>query len=356
MKIILATIQTPFIYGGAEYLIRGLQQGLENAGHAVERVSMPFRFSPIDQVRRSMETWEGEDLAVINGRKADLVICLQFPTYYLKHPAKALWLLHHYRPFYDLWNTPFVGDVKKQPGASSLRDKVREKDTIHFRECSPRLTIARNVSSRLERYNGISSTPVYHPPHMAERFYSAPAESYVFVPSRLEETKRHELLIRAMAQVNTNISAIICGDGGLRARLEGLTEELDIKNRVKFIGHVSEEEKLGLYAHCLCVFFGPYDEDYGYVTLEAMLSQKPVITCSDSGGPLEFVVQHRTGVIVDPRPEEIAGAIDFLNSNRRQAAEMGANGLDRYHDLNICWEIVVDKLTGATITEPALRS
>ena len=39
----------------------------------------------------------------------------------------------------------------------------------------------------------------------------------------------------------------------------------------------------------LGVIFPPLDEDYGYVTLEAMLAAKPVITCTDSGGPLEFV-------------------------------------------------------------------
>jgi len=356
MKVVLATIQTPFIHGGAEYLIRGLQHALGNSGHVVERVAMPFRFSPIDEVSRAMELWEGEDLTMINGHRADLVICLQFPTYYLKHPAKALWLLHQYRPFYDLWNTSFADDVKRQPGASLLRDRIIEKDTIHFTECAPRLTIAGTISARLQRYNGISSSPVYHPPPMADRFYCAPPEAYVFVPSRLEETKRHELLIRAMAEVKTNINAIICGDGGLSTRLEALAEELEVHDHLKFVGKASEEEKLGLYAHSLCVFFGPYDEDYGYVTLEAMLSEKPVITCSDSGGPLEFVVHGETGLVVDPRPEEIARVIDFLNSNRDQAVRMGQNGLDRYHELNVSWETVIDELTRAVTREPALHS
>ena len=345
MKLAVATIQTPYIHGGAEYLIAGLLQSLTAAGHVVERISMPFRFGPIDQLRRSIELWESEDFTVLNGQQPDRVICVQFPTYYLTHPAKVLWLLHQHRAVYDLWETPFAAEFCEEAGAASLREEIIDKDTKRLQECSPRLTIAGNVSSRLQRYNGISSTPVYHPPFMAEQFYCAPAEAYVFVPSRLEEAKRQELLIRAMAHIKTDLTAIICGEGGQKPRLERLVEKLQVGDRVNFIGRVSDDEKVGLYAHSLCVFFGPFDEDYGYVTLEAMLAKKPVITCTDSGGPLEFVVPQQTGLVVAPEPEEIARALDLLNSNHKQASDMGSEGWKHYRELNISWECVVQKLT-----------
>ena len=345
MKIVLATIRTPFIDGGAEYLIRGLEKALTDAGHRVDRLSMPFRFSPIDQVVRSMEIWESEDLTVLNGQQADQVICLQFPTYYLKHPNKALWLLHQFRAVYDLWDTPFASEFRETPGTRALRDMIIRKDTENLAGCSPRLTIARNVSSRLQRYNQINSTAVYHPPFMAEHFYCAPAERYVFAPSRLEAAKRQELLIRAMADVKTDLIALICGEGGQKPVLERLVEELRLQHRVKFVGRVTDEEKIGLYAHSLCVFFGPFDEDYGYVTLESMLASKPVITCIDSGGPLEFVVANETGRVVAPDPKQIAEALDTLNSDRRTATEIGAAGRQRYLDLKVTWDAVVEKLT-----------
>jgi glycosyltransferase involved in cell wall biosynthesis len=345
MKIVLATITTPFIDGGAEYLIRGLQKTLSDRGHRVERLSMPFRFSPIEQVVRSMKIWESEDFTLLNGQQADQVICLQFPTYYLKHPNKALWLLHQYRPVYDLWATSFASDFRASPGAREVRDMIIKRDTETLAGCSPRLTIAGNVSSRLQRYNQIDSAPVYHPPFMAEQFYCAAPEGYVFAPSRLEAAKRQELLIRAMAHVKSDLIALICGEGGQRPGLESLVAKLGLQRRVRFVGRVTDEEKLGLYAHSLCVFFGPFDEDYGYVTLEAMLASKPVITCTDSGGPLEFVVANETGRVVAPDPSQIAEALDTLNGDRRRAAEIGANGLQRYLDLEITWNTVVDKLT-----------
>jgi len=54
------------------------------------------------------------------------------------------------------------------------------------------------------------------------------------------------------------------------------------------------------------------DEDLGYVALEAMYAGKPVVTCLDSGGPLEFVVHDQTGFVTEPTPEALAEAIDRL--------------------------------------------
>ena len=345
MKIALATIQTPFIHGGAEYLIHGLLLSLRNAGHLVERVSMPFRFGPDEQVSRSIEVWQSEDFTLLNGHQADQVICLQFPTYYLKHPVKAFWLLHQYRAVYDLWETPFTAEFRKSFGAQSLRQRIIEADTKSLGECWPRFTIAANVSKRLQSYNNITSHPIYHPPYLANQFYSADAEAYVFAPSRLEEAKRQELLIRAMMYVQSPLVAIIAGEGGQDSRLRQLTHELKLENRIKFVGHVSDQEKMALYAHCLCVFFAPFDEDYGYVTLEAMLAAKPLVTCRDSGGPLEFVVHNETGFIVAPDPREIANAFDLCSVNGKKAREMGGEAAKRYEEMDISWDNVVEKLT-----------
>ncbi len=347
MKIALATVQTPFIHGGAEYLIEGLREALRAHGHEVERIAMPFRFAPLEQVERSMELWTNEDLTLLNGHEVERVICLQFPTYYLRHPRKALWLLHQFRAVYDLWATPFCADFREQPGASALRERIMAADKTHLLECEPRYTIAANVSARLQRYNGISAQGLYHPPFMAEHFHAAEAEAYVFVPSRLEEAKRQALLIRAMAQVPGNIVALIAGEGGQEQALQQLVRQLGLERKVKFLSRVTDEEKIGLYAHSLGVFFGPYDEDYGYVTLEAMLASKPVITCTDSGGPLEFVLPDQTGLVVAPEAEAIAAAIDRLNSERGRAVKMGRHGRAHYDELDISWERVVENLTAA---------
>jgi glycosyltransferase involved in cell wall biosynthesis len=311
----------------------------------VERVSIPFRFNPIEQVRRSMAIWDGEDFNLLNGHEADRVICLQFPAYYVKHPRKVLWLLHQFRLVYDLWDTPFASGAKRETDVHELRNEIIERDSEALSQIHLRFANSHNVANRLKRFNGISATPLYHPPFSAERFFTAPAENYIYAPSRLEEAKRQDVLIRAMAHVTSPVAVVLSGDGGQRAKLEALAAEMEVTSRVHFLGHVTDDEKLGLYAHALGVFFGPYDEDYGYVTLEAMLASKPVITCTDSGGPLEFTRDGETGCVVAPDPEEIARAIDSLYGDKTRAAELGQRGRETYEGMNISWSNVVDRLT-----------
>jgi glycosyltransferase involved in cell wall biosynthesis len=98
------------------------------------------------------------------------------------------------------------------------------------------------------------------------------------------------------------------------------------------------------YSNCLGVFFGPFDEDYGMITLEAMLSSKPVITCLDSGGPLEFILHGETGFVVDPNPHSIAKAIDNLLLSNTKSIEMGNNARIHYNSMNISWNGVVEEL------------
>ena len=85
-----------------------------------------------------------------------------------------------------------------------------------------------------------------------------------------------------------------------------LAHQLDIEHRVEWLGQVTEEEKRALYAHTLGVIFPPVDEDYGYVTLEAMLASKPLITCTDSGARWSLCTHDATGLIVEPSPQAMA--------------------------------------------------
>jgi glycosyltransferase involved in cell wall biosynthesis len=75
-----------------------------------------------------------------------------------------------------------------------------------------------------------------------------------------------------------------------------------------------------------------------------MLAAKPVITCSDSGGTLEFVIPDETGFVVNPTPAALATALDHLWINGEQAKLFGAAGRARYEQLNITWPNVVRKL------------
>jgi glycosyltransferase involved in cell wall biosynthesis len=75
-----------------------------------------------------------------------------------------------------------------------------------------------------------------------------------------------------------------------------------------------------------------------------MLASKAVITCRDSGGPLEFVRDGETGLVVDACPEALALAMDTLWKDRFLAKELGEAGRAWYDALEISWETVAERL------------
>jgi glycosyltransferase involved in cell wall biosynthesis len=233
------------------------------------------------------------------------------------------------------------------PNGAQVRDAIVRIDQWLIPEAKAVFTISKNVSSRLWQYCGVDSTPLYHPPANASQFYAAAAESYFFFPSRLTPLKRQALVLEALAHTRQPVRVRLAGTAeGARygEELDALARELEVDHRVENLGQVTEEEKRALYAHALGVIFPPVDEDYGYVTLEAMLASKPVITCRDSGGPLEFVRDGETGLVADACPEALALAMDTLWKDQHLATELGKAGRARYEDLEISWRTVVERL------------
>ena len=92
------------------------------------------------------------------------------------------------------------------------------------------------------------------------------------------------------------------------------------------------------------MLYAPFDEDYGYVTLEAFLAARPVITATDSGGPLEFVKDGTNGFICDPQADAIAIAINRFAADRSLAERFGRAGRDVAR--SITWDGVIEQLLG----------
>lgn len=340
MRILIPSVQTPFIKGGAYYLTIGLKNALEARRYEVEIVTLPFKFFPESYIYNIMDTWKELDLNNFNGYEIDKVIVLQFPAYYVKHKDMVLWLMHQHRAVYDLYNTNKENSVE----IKKLKKKIIEYDDNILSKIPKRYTISKNVSNRLLKFNKISSTPIYHPPFGEQNFYCEEPYNYIFCLSRLEQLKRQDILISAMKYVKSPIKAIIAGEGGQAENYKKLIETLDLQDKVRLIGNINENEKYVLYARALAVFFCPYDEDYGYITLEAMLSSKPVITCKDSGGPLEFISDENDGFIINPDPISLAEKIDWLYYNKNKAKDMGNAAYENYKNKNISWDNVINLL------------
>jgi glycosyltransferase involved in cell wall biosynthesis len=105
-----------------------------------------------------------------------------------------------------------------------------------------------------------------------------------------------------------------------------LRNQLGLENRVDFVGRVTDAQMIDHVARCRAVAFVPWNEDYGFVTVEAFMCGKPVITVSDSGGPAELVKHEVTGYVTEPTPEALAVGLRQVMSDRLRAIRMGEAG------------------------------
>jgi glycosyltransferase involved in cell wall biosynthesis len=147
-----------------------------------------------------------------------------------------------------------------------------------------------------------------------------------------------------MAHVPAPLRLIVVGEGSRRVALEREAAQSGAGDRIEFKGAVWGDAVADLYADTLAVVYAPFDEDYGYVTLEAFLASKPVITATDSGGPLEFVVDGTNGFVGDPDARAIAAAINRLAADRSLAERLGRAG--RSVAQTIGWDGVIEELIG----------
>jgi glycosyltransferase involved in cell wall biosynthesis len=342
-RILVADAHVPFVTGGAELHVRSLIDVLRQRGYDVDLVALPFRSQPKEELLAQAAAWRLLDLSSSNGQPVDLLIATRFPTYFARHPRKVAWVIHQHRAAYELAGTAY-SDFEHTEADVGLRRKLFELDARMLGECRHVFANSNNTAKRLQTFNGVPAEGLYHPPPLADRLRQGPYGDYVLVVGRIESVKRVDLAIAAMAHVPPPLKLIIAGDGSQRAAVERGVSDHGLRDRVIFAGAVGGDELIHLYAGALAVVYAPFDEDYGYVTLEAFLSAKPVITATDSGGTLEFVVDAQNGFVCAPEPAAIGVALTRLAADRTRAATLGQAGLARARQ--ITWDGVVERLLG----------
>lgn len=341
--IAVCAAQVPFFTGGAETHVEGLIKNLKEFGFEVDLINIPYKWYPHDQLLKSIEIWQALDLSESNGKKIDMVIATKFPSYFVQHSNKVLWLIHQYRQMYDLFNTPYSGFNPKSSKDMQFRDELIQMDTRALKSFPNIFTNSKNTGKRLQEFNNIPSIPLYHPPKLVGQYFTADYQDYMLCVGRLDKLKRVDLLLHTLSHCQGQVRCKIAGTGPEMESLRALARELGIEERVEFLGFVSDQELLQLYANCRVVFFAPLDEDYGYITLEAFLSKKPVITAFDSGGPLEFVIHQKNGIILDSLDyEQTAQAMEGLYFDQAKCQEYGHSGYEVVK--SISWDHVIKSL------------
>ncbi|MEO8260514.1 MAG: glycosyltransferase family 4 protein [Acidobacteriota bacterium] len=340
-SIAVVTSSPPSTEGGHLVIARSLVAAARECGHDAHLVITPdCQFGR--QASAYAATWR-TDVHRAAGRRVDQVISLRFPSYAVRHPAHVCWLNHTMREYYDLWS--------RFAAALSWRGRIKERVKRVAIHAVDRWLLTHNVtdvvaqSRTVQRRLAALRVPadVLLPPPPPRAYRCEEYGDYLFAVSRLTPLKRLDLLVRALAEpAARHVRLVIAGEGGSRVDLERLIAALGLSDRVMLLGRIPDETMLDHLARCRAVCFAPLDEDYGFVTVEAFASRKAVITSADSGGPAELVRDGETGLVCDPTPAAMAGAIARLMEDVGLAERLGSAAAARAAALT--WPAAVQRL------------
>ncbi len=324
-------------------IARALVDALRASGHEADLV-----VTPQNRFGRQAAAYAANWLTDVGmdgfGRRIDQVISFRFPSYAVRHERHLCWLNHTMREYYDLWPRLVAGLGRKGRVKERIRRSlIRAADRYLLTKNVTRLVAqSRTIQRRLAVLKGVRSTVLYPPP--PQRAYRCDAyDDYLFAVSRLTPLKRFDLLIEALARPEADgIRCVIAGEGEEEPRLRALVRERGLEPRVQLIGRVDGAQLVAQLARCRAVCFAPYDEDYGFVTVEAFAARKPVVTCTDSGGPAELVRDGVNGHVAPPDPRSLALALARVMKDRAAAERLGAAGAE--FAATLTWERTVPQL------------
>jgi glycosyltransferase involved in cell wall biosynthesis len=209
------------------------------------------------------------------------------------------------------------------------------------------LTVSEFTRDEMRLHNRVNGLAFTTFPDTLDPFYGStaatdpramlglPAGPMLLSVSRLDKTefyKRIDLILEAMPGVLKEFPdafVVVVGEGTDRPRLQGLTTQLGIAERVMFTGRVAEQE-LPLYYQACDIFVLPsLKEGFGIVFLEAMQYAKPCIGARAAAVP-EVIVHGENGLLAAPGdPRSLQRAIETLIRNPQMRADMGHAGLHR---------------------------
>jgi glycosyltransferase involved in cell wall biosynthesis len=369
----------PLAIGGAENLWWGLLEHLNrNTEHHADLIKLPTPERNFWEIVDSYRRWAALDVSGY-----DLVISGKYPAWMVAHGRHVCYLLHPLRGLYDTYPAQMPTRCEHADAeVNALVELLETQDTDRelLGECFARLDVLRartdlpgelfalpgplirqivhfldrigrgpqavtrsvalssTVARRPGYFEGSAEVPVAHAPPLLRGIHGGRGR-YLFTVSRLDAPKRIDLLIRAMAHVDADIELRIAGTGPQEPMLRELASH---DPRITLTGFLNDSALADAYAGARAVLFAPYQEDYGFITVEAMLSGKPVITTADSGGPQELIEDGVHGFVTQPDPPALGRAISLLAKRPRLARRLGRAAQVRA--AAITWERVLATL------------
>jgi glycosyltransferase involved in cell wall biosynthesis len=172
-------------------------------------------------------------------------------------------------------------------------------------------------------YNGVD------PKMFAPEAAASADETVILSVGNLIRTKGHAVLLRAIHAVKDSHPDVRCeivGRGVEHVRLREMARQLQIENRVRFLGRLPRRELANAFRRCTLFALPSFYEGLGCVYLEAMAAEKAAIGCRGQG--IEEIIQHgRNGWLVDPEiTQDLARGLATLLTDATLRSAIAARG------------------------------
>ncbi len=304
-------------YGGAERVLEALHELFPDApvyvaftdsavagGHWQRFADWDIRQSWLTKIPfykklfSPLRIWAPEYFSKFDLSEYDLVISSS-NAYFSKavQVPNGTHVCYCHTPARSLYGYTTMTDWKRNPvtrvAGSLINHYLRVRDWYISQEVDQYFANSNETAKRIAKFYRRSSTVVYPPVNIPETPPAQPLtkREYYLSVGRIAQSKHVDLAILVANELKLPLKVVGTGKGlqYLQA-LAGST--------VEFLGEVTDEELSELYAGAKSLFFPAEDEDFGIVPVEAMGHGVPVIA-HRSGGPLESVLENKTGVFFD---------------------------------------------------------
>ena len=346
--ILVCEAQVPFVHGGAEVHVRATRaascaraatrpSSCQRAVQVVSEGGDPAARGRVAAARPQREQRHGRSTSSSRTK---------FPSYFVRHPNKVAWLIHQYRAAYELCGTDY-SDFAHAELDVGLRDTLMRARHRDARRVPAVFANARNTAiAACEKFNGLAAEPLYHPPQLAAGSWPGPYGDYVLSVGPPRDGQARRPASSAPWRTSTApVRLVVAGDGTQRANARARSP----RSAASPIASRSwAASTTTIWSSCTRArspsSYPPFDEDFGYVTLEAFLARKPVVTCTRLGRPDRVRARTAsTGSSARRTRRTSRRPIDRLAADRRRARGAGRR---RAHDVAaaITWDGVIERL------------
>ena len=365
MFTLIFTFGYPPSYGGVQVYTEEVARGLWKQGEGIVVLAPYYAGCKSLDPQQPFPIYRGPSKLLIRELYMLAVLPWLIKKYNIKRILNTVWLPCGFIswlvtrfikiPYYlsahgsEILDTQNIKNLLK----NFIRKRLRLFKLITFNNAQGVFAISR-YTKQLVISQGISPENIYFVPNGVDtnRFFPIKNIEEVYTKhrlsnckiiltiGRLDDYKGHDTIIRSLPQVLSVIPEavyLIVGKGPEREKLEELSKDISVSDRVVFAGYVPDDELVCYYNACdIFIMVSRADEKdvegFGLVFLEANACGKPVIG-GDSGGVSDAIVNGQTGLLVDPTNEDaVVHAIIRLLSNTNEINKMGENGLRRVQD------------------------